>query len=66
MDIEFGHMTKRELCIALSAVAECASRDALDEDMLARLDPRSYVVGRADMANRILQLVAAKSDEARA
>lgn len=66
MDIEFGHMTKRELCAALTAVAEYASRDAADEDTLAGQDPNSYVVGRADVANRVLQVIAQKSEEARA
>lgn len=58
MDIEFGQMTKRQLCAALTEVAEAASRDTLDDDMLGRLDPNSYAVGRVDVANRILQIIA--------
>jgi hypothetical protein len=48
---------------AWQEIGTIANSDALDGDDVAKLDPNSYIVGRSDMAHRVLQIMARAEQE---
>lgn len=54
----------RPLAEGWDQVGNAANTDALDGDQVAKLDPNAYIVGRSDMAHRVLQIMASAEQKA--